>query len=127
MRNPLTFCLISYEAKRVVYQLVVHYSLDFTAYKAASGGVSLRCGTLRALQKHAEIEQGPCKTCQGCCKACRERCKACRGWPRTLPSMPRSCKTSLYILGSHRYLLEFFFYIYSIEMTLFSSPPSKIY
>ena len=26
--------------------LVVHYSLDFTAYKAASGGVFLRCGTL---------------------------------------------------------------------------------
>ena len=25
--------------------LVVHYSLDFTAYKAVSGGVFFRCGT----------------------------------------------------------------------------------
>ena len=30
--------------------LVVHYSLDFTAYKAASEGGFLRCGTSRTLQ-----------------------------------------------------------------------------
>ena len=41
--------------------LVVHYSLVFTAYKAASRGVSLRCGTPRTLQKHAEVGQGRCK------------------------------------------------------------------
>ena len=69
--------------------LVVHYSFGFTAYKAASGGRggSLRCRTLRTLQKHAKVGQGPCK-------ACRDR-------PRTLPSMSRSCKASLHILGSH--------------------------
>ena len=50
---------------------------------------------------------GPCRSmprsCQGPCKACRGPCKACRGRPRTLPSMPRSCKASLHILGSHIY------------------------
>ena len=70
---------------------MVHYSLGFTAYKAASGGVSLRCGTPKTLQKHAEVGEGPCK--------------ACRGRPRTLPSMPRSCEASLHILGSHNYYL----------------------
>ena len=73
--------------------LVVHYSLVFTAYKAASRGVSLRCGTPKILQKHAKVGQG--------CKACLGRCKACRGQPRTLPSMPRSCKASLHILSFH--------------------------
>ena len=38
--------------------LVVHCSLNFTAYKAVSGGVSLQCGTPRTLQKHAEVGQG---------------------------------------------------------------------
>ena len=70
-----------------IWNLVVHYSLDFTAYKAASGRISLQCGTLRTLLKHAEDGRG--------------RCKACRGRLRTLPSMPRSCKASLHILGSH--------------------------
>ena len=43
--------------------LVIHYSLSFTAYKAASwgGGVSIQCGTLRTMQKHAEVGQGRCK------------------------------------------------------------------
>ena len=31
--------------------LVVYYSLGFTAYKAASGGVLLRCGTPRTLRE----------------------------------------------------------------------------
>ena len=35
--------------------LVVHYSLGFIAYKAASEGVSLRCVTPRTLQKHAKV------------------------------------------------------------------------
>ena len=35
--NPLICCLINCEAT---------YSLNFTAYKAASEGVFLRCGTL---------------------------------------------------------------------------------
>ena len=59
--------------------LVVHYSLGFTAYKAASGGVYLRCGTPRTLRKGMPRR------------------------PRTLPSMPRSCQASLHILGSHNY------------------------
>ena len=43
---------------------MVHYSVGFTAYKAASGGVSLRCGTPpRILQKNVEVGQGPCKAC----------------------------------------------------------------
>ena len=36
-KNPPTCCLINCETT---------YSLSFTAYKAASGGVFLRCGTL---------------------------------------------------------------------------------
>ena len=57
--------------------LVVHYSLDFTAYKAASGGGGFfDVGLL------------------GRCKACRERL-------RMLPSMPRSCQACLHILGFH--------------------------
>ena len=45
--NPPTYCLISCEAS-----LEVHYSFGFTAYKAASGGVFLRCGTPKdAVQK----------------------------------------------------------------------------
>ena len=35
--------------------------MGFTAYKAASGRVSLRCGTPRTLQKHADVGQGHCK------------------------------------------------------------------
>ena len=87
-RNLPTCCLISYESKGVVYHqvsiygsLVVHYSLGFTAYKAASGGVSLRCGTPRTLQKHADVVQG--------------RCKACWGRPKTLPSMPKTLQSVL--------------------------------
>ena len=78
-----------------IWNLEVHYSLCVTAYKTASGGVSLRCETPKTLQKHAKVGQGPCKACQG-------PWKACRGRPRTLPSIPRSCKASLHILGSHK-------------------------
>ena len=79
-----------------IWNLVVHYSHGFTAYKAATGGgVFFDVGLL-----------GPCeKACRGClgrCKACLGRCEACRGRPRTLPSMPRSCQASLHILGSHK-------------------------
>ena len=35
--------------------------MGFTVYKTASGRVSLRCGTPRTLQKHAEVGQGRCK------------------------------------------------------------------
>ena len=35
--------------------LVVHYSLDFTAYKAASGGIFFRCGILRVLMVHYSL------------------------------------------------------------------------
>ena len=56
--------------------LVVHYSLDFTAYKAPSGGGFFDVGLLG-------------------------RCKACRGRLRMLPSMPRSCQACLHILGFH--------------------------
>ena len=113
-RNPPTCYLINCEAKGVVYHqasicgnLVVHYFLGFTAYKAASGGISLRCETPRTLLKHAEdVASMPrmLQACLGCCKACLGRCKACRERPRTLPSMPRSCKASLHILGSHTFI-----------------------
>ena len=43
--------------------------------------------------------------------------KACRGRPRTLPSMPRSCKASLHILGSHNCYSSYF-------ICLFLSIPS---
>ena len=76
-RNPPTCCLISYEAKGVVYHqvsiygsLVVHYSLGFIAYKAASGGVSPRCGTPMTLQKHAEDVAKHAKVGRGRCQAC---------------------------------------------------------
>ena len=78
---PPTCCLISCEAKGVVYHQVSN-SLGFTAYKAASeGGGFLRCGTPRTLQK------GMLRTLRTL-QACLGRCKACRGWPRTLPSKP---------------------------------------
>ena len=48
--------------------LVIHYFLDFKTYEAASGGVFLRYGTPRTLQKYAEVGQGPCKACQGVAK-----------------------------------------------------------
>ena len=51
--------------------LVVHYSLGFTAYKAASGGVFLRCETPKTLRK------GMPRT------------------PRTLPSMLRMLRSML--------------------------------
>ena len=56
--------------RKVYGSLVVHYSLGFTAYKATSGGISLRRGTPRTLQKHAEVGRGRCQACLGRCKAC---------------------------------------------------------
>ena len=48
---------------------------------------------------------GPCKSmprsAKDLAKAWLGRYKACRERPRTLPSMLRSCKASLHILGSH--------------------------
>ena len=72
-----------------IWNLVVHYSLGFTAYKAASGGVYLRCGTPRTLRK-------------GMSRTLRSMPRR----PRTLPSMPRSCQASLHILGSHKYIFK---------------------
>ena len=37
--------------KHAYESLVVHYSLGFTAYKEASGGFYLRCGTPRTLRE----------------------------------------------------------------------------
>ena len=80
--------------------LVVHYFLGFIAYKVVSGGVSLRCGTLRTLQKHAEVGQG-------CCQACLGRCKACWGRPKTLPSMPKTLQSMpKHALGTHNYIFK---------------------
>ena len=73
--------------------LVVHYSLHFTAYKAVSGEVSLRCETPRTLQKHAEVGQGRYQACLGRYQACLGHCKACRGRPRMLLSMPRTLQS----------------------------------
>ena len=53
---------------KVLGRLVVHYFLGFTAYKAASGGVSLRCGTPTTLQKHAKVGRGCCQVCLGVAK-----------------------------------------------------------
>ena len=41
--------------------LVVHYSLGFTAYKEASGGFYLRCGTPRTLREACRGGRGRCK------------------------------------------------------------------
>ena len=41
--------------------LVVHYSLCFTAYKEASGGFYLRCGTPRTLREACRGGRGRCK------------------------------------------------------------------
>ena len=88
-RNPPICCLISCEVKGVVYHqvsiygnLVVHYSLGFTAYKAASGGVFLRCGTPRTLRKGMPKRPRTLQAYLGHCKAClggRGRCQACLG------------------------------------------------
>ena len=62
--------------------LVVHYSLDFTVYKAASGGVFLRCGTPRTLRKGMPKRPRTLQAYLGHCKAClggRGRCQACLG------------------------------------------------
>ena len=77
--------------------LVVHYSLGFTAYKAASGGVFFDVRLL-----------GPCKkgmprTLPSMPRTLQSMPRTLRSMPRTLPSMPRSCQASLHILGSHRY------------------------
>ena len=45
--------------------LVVHYSLSFTAYKAASGGVFLRCGTLSDLVVHYSLSFTAYKAASG--------------------------------------------------------------
>ena len=83
----------------------VHYSLGFTAYKAASGeGGFLRCGTPRTLQKSMLRMPRTLQACLGRWKVCLGHCKAGRRRPRTLPSMPRSCQTSLHILSSHIYI-----------------------
>ena len=74
--------------------LVVHYSLGFTAYKVASGGVYLRCGTPRTLRKG--MPRRP-RTLQSMPRTLQSMPRR----PRTLPSMPRSCQVSLHILGSH--------------------------
>ena len=75
-----------------IWNLVVHYSLGFTAYKAATGGVFLRCGTPRTLRK--SMPRMP--------RTLRSMPRTLRSMPRTLPSMPRSCQASLHILGSHK-------------------------
>ena len=102
-KTPLTCCLISYEAKGVVYHQASMYETWWYTIPLAlqlirqqlGGGFFFDVGLL-----------GPCeKACRGClgrCKACLGRCEACRGRPRTLPSMPRSCQASLHILGSHK-------------------------
>ena len=62
--------------------LVVHYSLGFTAYKVASGGVYLRCGTPRTLRKGMPRRPRTLQACLGRCEACRGgrgRCQACLG------------------------------------------------
>ena len=79
---------------------MVRYSLSFTAYKAASGGVSLlRCETPRTLQKHTEVGQGCCQACLGRCKACLGHCKACRG---RCEACLGHCKACLHIFGTHK-------------------------
>ena len=79
--------------------------LGFTAYKAASGGVFLRCGTPRTLQK------GMLRTPRTL-QACLGRCKTCRGRQRTLPSMPESCQANLHILGSHNLCRTYQFFLF---------------
>ena len=84
-KNPPTCCLISCEAKGVVY----HQASMWDSQDIA---------------KHAEDVASMPRTLQAClgrCKACLGCCKACRGWLRTLPSMPRRCQACLHILGSH--------------------------
>ena len=95
-KNPPTCCLISCEAKGVVYIEARWYTTPFASQliRQQVGGFFFDVGLL-----------GPCEyACRGRrgrCKACLGRCEACRGRPRTLPSMPRSCQASLHILGSH--------------------------
>ena len=67
-RNPPTCCLISCEAKGVVYHQVSYMEAWWYTTPLASqfirqqvGGVSLQCGTPRTLQKHAEVSRGRCK------------------------------------------------------------------
>ena len=83
-RDPPTCCFINCEAKGVVYHQASIYKTWWYTTPLASqlirqqvggGGVSLRCGTPRTLQKHAEVGQGRCKS-----------------MPRNLQSMPRSAK-----------------------------------
>ena len=103
-KYPPTCCLISCEAKGVVYHqvsiLVVHYSLSFTAYKAASGGYFFDVGLLGPCGKHAEEAEDVAsmhRTLQSMPRTLRSMPRR----PRTLPNMPRSCQASLHILGSH--------------------------
>ena len=58
-------------------------------------------GLLGPCEKACRGRRGRCQACLERCKKCLGRCEACREWPRTLPSMPRSCQASLHILNSH--------------------------
>ena len=79
-RKPPTCCLISCEAKGVVYHKVSQL------IRQQVGGFSLRCGTPRTLQKHAQDLAKHAEVGRGRCQACLGRCKAC-----------------LHILGTHNF------------------------
>ena len=93
--NPPTFCLISYEAKGVVYHQVSLWSQEtwwyttlFTSQliRQKVGGLSFDVGRLG------------CKACRGqlrTLQACQGRCKACRGRPRTLLECLGRCQACL--------------------------------
>ena len=95
-RKPPTCCLISCEAKGVVYHQVSY--LEAWWYTTASGGVSLQCGTPRTLQKHAEVGQGRCQACLGVVK------QAYTSWVPTIKGPfllwePKMCRLVLQLLG----------------------------
>ena len=81
--------------------LVVHYSLGFTAYKAASGGVFLRCGSVKTLRKGMPRRPRTLQSMPRTLQSMPRMLRSMPRRPRTLPSMPRSCQASLHILGSH--------------------------
>ena len=87
-KTPPTCCLISCEVKGVVYHQASIYETWW--YSSMWGGFSSMWDS------------------QDLAEACRGQPRTLQSMLRTLPSMPRSCKASLHILGSH----NIYIYIY---------------
>ena len=85
-KNPPTCCLISCEAKGVVYHQASIYEtwwytipLALQLIRQQLGGFFSDVGLLGPCEKACRGCRGRCEACLGRCEACRGRCQACLG------------------------------------------------